>query len=380
MTIATELNRIISAKNDILSAINDKGVSTAGTTSISQCPALINAIVTGGGGGTPTLLNSSISSEVIYTSHFNITATQIPVSAYDYLYSSLSMYSTSTTASGTALVGTFLNYAYKRADMMFDPSVRDVGGLSAAWIPMYSAGTAVFTVGVRNGSANNRSSFYASSYTSAALTTANSGNEITLAASNITGINSALSAHPGRLLAVRVELRVNASLSSTFLPNYNPQSAYVSASAMTPTVTGTALPYPDRPESSVLPVDVTARSVENITGSGKVSASYLEILFPKTGSGSRFYTDVETFFSASGSPEDGADGAYNPTVKSARYQSNEVTPGFSMYNAFESAQSSCTGSAVYNPYHVTYGTSDYSFSAPSPETVVPVMVSNTVIQ
>lgn len=379
MTIATELNRIISAKNDILSAINDKGVSTAGTTSISQCPALINAIVTGGGGGTPTLLNSSISSEVIYTSHFNLTASQIPVSAYDYAYSSLPIYSTSTTVSGTASLN-FLYFAFKSADIMFDPSVRDVGELSAAWVPMYSAGTAIFTFGVRSGSAKTRSSFYASSRKSAVLTTANSGDEITIGASSISGINSALSASTARLLAVRVELRVRTAESSTFLQNYNPQSAYVSASCGTSIVTGTALPYPDRPESSVLPVDVTARSVEHITASGVVSANYLDFLYTRTGSGSRFYSEVETFFSASGSPEYGADGAYNPTVKSARYQSTDITPGFSLYNALESAKSSCSASAVYNPYHVTYGTSDYSFSGPSPETVVPVMVSNTVIQ
>lgn len=84
MTIAAELDRIISAKNDILSAINDKGVSTAGTTSISQCPALINAIQTGGGGGsymfTTGLTASASGSSEVYLELEQIKATSYTAS------------------------------------------------------------------------------------------------------------------------------------------------------------------------------------------------------------------------------------------------------------------------------------------------------------
>lgn len=84
MTIATELNRIISAKNDILSAINDKGVSTAGTTSISQCPALINAIQTGGG-STPSAMHSTAATPYQWmgSAEFYITMSQKPSYSFD---------------------------------------------------------------------------------------------------------------------------------------------------------------------------------------------------------------------------------------------------------------------------------------------------------
>lgn len=81
MTIAAELDRIISAKNDILSAINDKGVSTAGTTSISQCPALINAIQTGGGGGS-YLFTTGLTASASGSSEVYLELEQIKVSSY----------------------------------------------------------------------------------------------------------------------------------------------------------------------------------------------------------------------------------------------------------------------------------------------------------
>lgn len=125
MTIAAELDRIISAKNDILSAINDKGVSTAGTTSISQCPALINAIQTGGG-VTPSSMHSTAATVYQWSgsAEFYITMTQIPV---------LTLTNASITASATSWStgrsGSFGNSAVGWKVAEFDTGILSCDGV-----------------------------------------------------------------------------------------------------------------------------------------------------------------------------------------------------------------------------------------------------------
>lgn len=74
MSIASEISRISSAKSNILTAIASKGVSTAGATHIEDCPALITAIETGGGGN--TLFNTAVTASATASATGYITATQ----------------------------------------------------------------------------------------------------------------------------------------------------------------------------------------------------------------------------------------------------------------------------------------------------------------
>lgn len=117
MTIAAELDRIISAKSDILSAINDKGVSTAGTTSISQCPALINAIQTGGG-VTPSSMHSTAATVYQWSgsAEFYITMTQIPVLTFTNPSITASATSWSTSRSGTTISYTAVGWKVAEFD------------------------------------------------------------------------------------------------------------------------------------------------------------------------------------------------------------------------------------------------------------------------
>lgn len=133
MSIATEIARISSAKSDILTAIADKGVSTAGAVHIEDCPALINAIETGGGGGN-TLYNSAITATSTASATAAYTATQIPVSAKD-----------NVTASPTGIDSAFYQWGPSYYTQTFDwsavssldalvvniPMNYDVGGYTA---------------------------------------------------------------------------------------------------------------------------------------------------------------------------------------------------------------------------------------------------------
>ena len=85
MSIASEISRLSSVREDIFTSITNKGVTVPATATFSSCPALIDSI-TGGGGGSPTsMINSTFTASGFISGYRPFTATQIEVPVYDYL-------------------------------------------------------------------------------------------------------------------------------------------------------------------------------------------------------------------------------------------------------------------------------------------------------
>jgi len=81
-SIADEITRLSSCRNNILSAISAKGVTVPVGSVLSSCPSLI-ASITGGGGGEPTsFINSSFDATGRYTFTRPFTATQVATQSY----------------------------------------------------------------------------------------------------------------------------------------------------------------------------------------------------------------------------------------------------------------------------------------------------------
>lgn len=60
MSISSEIERIQSAKSDIITAIENKGVTVPAGAAIDELPELIDSIPSGGGGGVPTIFKNVI--------------------------------------------------------------------------------------------------------------------------------------------------------------------------------------------------------------------------------------------------------------------------------------------------------------------------------
>jgi len=81
MSIASEITRISAARNDILTSISNKGVEVPATATLSSCPALIDSIQTGGGGGGSYMFDASVIAPFTGYKTASFTATQKQVSA-----------------------------------------------------------------------------------------------------------------------------------------------------------------------------------------------------------------------------------------------------------------------------------------------------------
>ena len=81
MSIASEITRISAARNDILTSIANKGVEVPATATLSSCPALIDSIQTGGGGGGSYMYDARVIAPFTGYKTASFTAAQIPVSA-----------------------------------------------------------------------------------------------------------------------------------------------------------------------------------------------------------------------------------------------------------------------------------------------------------
>ena len=83
MSIASEISRLSSVRDDIFTSITNKGVTVPATATFSSCPALIDSI-TGGGGGSPTsLVNTAFTASGFFSGYRPFTATQNSVPVYD---------------------------------------------------------------------------------------------------------------------------------------------------------------------------------------------------------------------------------------------------------------------------------------------------------
>lgn len=68
MSIASEISRLQSAKATLKTSIENKGVTVSQSATLSDYPALVDSIQTGGGGGT------DLSAVVVYVADFYVTA------------------------------------------------------------------------------------------------------------------------------------------------------------------------------------------------------------------------------------------------------------------------------------------------------------------
>ena len=83
MSIASEISRLSSVRDDIFTSITNKGVTVPATATFSSCPALIDSI-TGGGGGSPTaMVNTAFTASGFLSGYRPFTATQNSVPVYD---------------------------------------------------------------------------------------------------------------------------------------------------------------------------------------------------------------------------------------------------------------------------------------------------------
>ena len=77
MSIASEITRLSGVRSDIFTSITNKGVTVPATATFSSCPALIDSITGGGGGGEPTsLINSAFTASGKLSGYREFTATQ----------------------------------------------------------------------------------------------------------------------------------------------------------------------------------------------------------------------------------------------------------------------------------------------------------------
>lgn len=84
MSIASEITRLSGVRSDIFTSITNKGVTVPATATFSSCPALIDSITGGGGGGEPTsLINDSFTASGYLSAYRPFTATQNVVPLYD---------------------------------------------------------------------------------------------------------------------------------------------------------------------------------------------------------------------------------------------------------------------------------------------------------
>lgn len=340
MTIAAELDRIISAKNDILSAINDKGVSTAGTTSISQCPALINAIQTGGGGN--TLINSGITGKAVFSGSGAFKFTQIPIGSYG--ISSISG------ESGFLSSRTATRSAYKYAAIVFDSAIRILSSFSATGIPNYTAGSAALILSVR--SSNTTNTVSAAIYNQAINSTNSALISASASDSVLSSINSALSANTSRRLYLFTAVSAATTQSAALNTGYTANTANISADATI--VTGTSLPYPDEPESASGYLHVTSTAYETVYGVLTATASSTSIFLPAS------YT--ASAYGASGRCVSKLSGYDTLTVSSQAYTG--CTPGFALFNAQQTASGYIGDSAIAaRVYSSIYPSANYTYSS-----------------
>lgn len=355
MTIAAELDRIISAKGDILSAINDKGVSTAGTTSISQCPALINAIQTGGGGGSNTLINSGITGSAVVSGSGAFKFTQIPIESYG--ISGISG------ESGFLSSRTATKSAYKFAAIVFDSAIRSISSFSATGIPNYTAGSAALILSVR--SSNTTNTVSAAIYnqvinsTNSALISASASNSV------LTSINSALSANTSRKLYLFTAVSATNTQSAALNTGYTANTANISAEATV--VTGTSLPYPDEPESASGYLHVTTTAYETVYGVLTASATSTSTFLPASYTASAYGASGRCVCDLSG---------YGTTAVSSQAYTG-CTPGFALFNAQQTASSYIGDSAIAaRAYSSIYPTANYTYSS----LIIPPKMTSLVSQ
>ena len=359
MTIAAELDRIISAKSDILSAINDKGVSTAGTTSISQCPALINAIQTGGGWGSNKLINSGITGSAVVSGSGAFRFSQIPISSYDTISLPVeSGFISSYAASRTA---------YKSATVVFDSAIRHIDTLSASGIPNFNGGSAFMIISVRT---SDNSNVYSASLYRSAIGSNNSARFTASASTSVvTSINSALSANDNRKLYLLTGISASGTKSAALNTGYTASTANIYANAAI--LTSTSLPYPDEPASASGIVCSTATAYEQVYEVLTASATSNNVLFPEEQIASSYYGSGRMTWKWSGD---------NGSITKSSQPYFQFPLGFSLFNTRSVVNDCITNTASARQlYSSIYPTAAYKYSSlilPPPMTSI---VSQNII-